>query len=137
MNQDANILPARGKPLTSTDEQEKVLTVHHWTDKYFSFTTTRSDGLRFQNGQFVTLGLEIDGKLVRRAYSVASSNWEEELESSVGLPKITPANDRIMICGGMAMLKDLQVLLDSRGFTASPGIGDPGNYVIERAFVTR
>ena len=60
-----------------------------------------------------------------------------ELESSVGLPAISPVNDRIMICGGMAMLKDLQSLLDERGFNASTGIGEPGDYVIERAFVSR
>ena len=273
MSQEVNIRQTSGNRLTTTEEQERVLTVHHWTDKYFSFTTTRDASLRFENGQFITLGLEIGGKLVRRAYSLASANWEEELEffsikvengqltshlqhirpgdyihvgrkavgtlllddltpaktvwmlatgtglaafmsvvkdpnvyerfdtvvlvhgvrhiedlaykdviekqlpeheylgeaikskliyapvvsrdpfprhgrittllesgeleSSVGLPAITPANDRIMICGGMAMLKDLQALLDSRGFTASPSIGDPGDYVIERAFVTR
>lgn len=260
-------------PLTSTEEQEQVLSVHHWTDKYFSFTTTRHDGLRFENGQFVMVGLEIDGRLVRRAYSAASANWEEELEffsikvengkltshlqhiqpgdyihvgrkpvgslllsdltpastlwllatgtglaafmslikdpdvyerfdnvvlvhgvrraqdlaykdfiekqlpenpylgeaitkqlryvpvvsrepfehrgritnllktgeleASLGLPAIDPDNDRIMICGGMAMLADLQGLLDERGFTASPSIGTPGDYVFERAFVSR
>ena len=273
MNQQVNIQHAPGTPLTTTDEQEQVLTVHHWTDKYFSFTTTRDDGLRFENGQFVMLGLEIDGKLVRRAYSVASSNWEEELEFfsikveggkltshlqhiqpgdyihvsrkpvgtlllddltpaktvwmlatgtglaafmslikdpnvyerfdnvvlvhgvrhvedlaykdfiekelpehpylgeeiarklryvpivsrdpfplhgritnllesgelefSVGLPAIDPANDRVMICGGMAMLADLCKMLDARGFNVSPSIGEPGDYVFERAFVTR
>jgi len=275
MNQKASGLPeTTERPrLSTTEEQEKVLSVHHWTDKYFSFRTTRHDGLRFENGQFVMLGLEIDGKLVRRAYSVASSNWEEELEffsikvengkltsqlqhiqpgdfihvgrkavgtlllddltpaktlwmlatgtglaafmslvkdpevyerfenvvlvhgvrhvedlaykdhiekelpehpylgeeisaklryvpvvsrdpfplhgrisnllesgeleKNIQLPAINPENDRVMICGGMAMLDDLRMLLDARGFTASPSIGEPGDYVIERAFVSR
>lgn len=275
MNQKASGLPeTTERPrLSTTEEQEKVLSVHHWTDKYFSFRTTRHDGLRFENGQFVMLGLEIDGKLVRRAYSVASSNWEEELEffsikvengkltsqlqhiqpgdfihvgrkavgtlllddltpaktlwmlatgtglaafmslvkdpevyerfenvvlvhgvrhvqdlaykdhiekelpehpylgeeisaklryvpvvsrdpfplhgrisnllesgeleQNIQLPAINPENDRVMICGGMAMLDDLRILLDARGFTASPSIGEPGDYVIERAFVSR
>ena len=32
--------------------EAKVLTVHHWTDRQFSFTTTRDPGFRFQSGQF-------------------------------------------------------------------------------------
>lgn len=59
---------------------ETVLDVRHWTDDYFSFTTTRDDGLRFANGQFVMIGLEVDGKPLLRAYSIASANWEEHLE---------------------------------------------------------
>lgn len=252
---------------------ERVLSVHHWTDDYFSFRTTRDPGLRFENGQFLMVGLEIDGKLVRRAYSVASANWEDELElfsikvadgaltsrlqhvrpgdrvhigrkpvgtlllddvrpgrtlwmlstgtglapfialikdpacyarfervvlvhgvrraadlayrdmierelpqheylgdsvrdgliyapvvsrepferrgritelladgrleASVGLPRVDPAHDRLMLCGGTAMLGDLRELLDARGFEASPSIGEPGDYVFERAFVAR
>jgi ferredoxin--NADP+ reductase len=59
---------------------ETVLDVRHWTDAYFSFTTTRDDGFRFDNGQFVMIGLEVDGKPLMRAYSIASANWEEQLE---------------------------------------------------------
>ena len=58
---------------------QKVLSVHHWTDAYFTFTCTRDDSLRFQNGQFVMIGLMVDGKPLMRAYSIASANWEEEL----------------------------------------------------------
>lgn len=59
---------------------ERVLTVHHWNDSLFSFTTTRDPGLRFQNGQFVMLGLEVDGRPLTRAYSIASANHEDQLE---------------------------------------------------------
>ncbi|HZH44308.1 MAG TPA: ferredoxin--NADP reductase [Lysobacter sp.] len=59
---------------------ETVLDVRHWTDDYFSFTTTRDDGFRFDNGQFVMIGLQIDGRPLLRAYSIASANWEEQLE---------------------------------------------------------
>jgi len=64
---------------------ETVLDVRHWTDDYFSFTTTRDDGFRFDNGQFVMIGLEVgqpDGtrRPLMRAYSIASANWEEQLE---------------------------------------------------------
>jgi ferredoxin--NADP+ reductase len=60
-----------------------------------------------------------------------------KLFRDVGLDGLDPAHDRIMICGSPAMLKDLSALLDGRGFRASPHIGEPGDYVIERAFVTR
>ena len=59
---------------------ETVLDVRHWTDDYFSFTTARDVGFRFDNGQFVMIGLEVDGKPLMRAYSIASANWEEQLE---------------------------------------------------------
>lgn len=59
---------------------ETVLDVRHWTDSYFSFTLSREDGFRFDNGQFVMIGLEVDGKPLLRAYSIASANWEEQLE---------------------------------------------------------
>ncbi|PIV33057.1 MAG: ferredoxin--NADP(+) reductase [Lysobacterales bacterium CG02_land_8_20_14_3_00_62_12] len=59
---------------------ETVLAVRHWTDAYFSFTLSRDDGFRFENGQFVMIGLEVAGKPLLRAYSIASANWEEQLE---------------------------------------------------------
>ena len=64
----------------SAFNSERVLTVHHWNDSLFSFTTTRDPGLRFQNGQFVMLGIEVDGRPLLRAYSIASANHEEQLE---------------------------------------------------------
>ncbi len=60
--------------------KEQVLSVHHWTDSLFSFTTTRDPGFRFQNGQFTLMGLEVDGRPLLRAYSMASANHEESLE---------------------------------------------------------
>jgi ferredoxin--NADP+ reductase len=59
---------------------ETVLTVHHWTDRLFSFTTTRGHALRFRNGHFTMIGLKVNGKPLVRAYSVASANHEEHLE---------------------------------------------------------
>lgn len=60
--------------------EERVVNVHHWTDSLFSFRTTRSPSFRFQNGQFTMIGLEVDGRPLLRAYSMASANYEEELE---------------------------------------------------------
>ena len=59
---------------------EKVLSVHHWNDSLFSFTTTRDPSLRFENGHFVMIGLPIEGKPLMRAYSIASANHEDFLE---------------------------------------------------------
>ena len=64
----------------SAFHREKVLSVRHWTDTLFSFTATRNSGFRFQNGQFAMIGLEVDGRPLLRAYSMASANHEEALE---------------------------------------------------------
>jgi len=249
----------------------RVTNVRHWSDKLFSFTTTRESALRFENGQFIMVALEVEGRKLARAYSIASANHEDELEfysikapngpltsrlqniragdtvllsskptgtlvvrdlrpgrrlfllstgtgfapfaslikdpevyerfeqvvvvrgartvrdlayadsvisrlrgdphlgesarnqlidyptvtrerfvhqgritaliesgrlfEDLALPPLEPAADRVMVCGGMAMLRDLRALLDRRGFEMSPGVGEPGDYVIERAFV--
>ena len=182
---------------------ERVLSVRHWNDTLFSFTTTRDAALRFHNGHFVMIGLEVNGKPLMRAYSIASANYEENLEffsikvqgvrwvnelayadfierelpdneffgdvvrnklvyyptvtrepfrnqgritaliesgklcQDVGLPPLDPAVDRAMICGSPHMLADIRELLDARGFEVSPGVGEPGDYVFERAFVEK
>jgi ferredoxin--NADP+ reductase len=199
---------------------EKVLSVHHWNDTLFSFTTTRDPGLRFHNGHFVMLGLEVEGKPLLRAYSIASANYEENLEflsikvpdgpltsrlqhlkvgdevlvskkpvgtlvvddlkpgkhlylfgTGTGLapfmsiikdPDVYERFDKIILMHGVrfvselayadfiekelpdneffgdpAMLEDLSNMLDARGFEISPGVGEPGDYVIERAFVEK
>jgi ferredoxin/flavodoxin---NADP+ reductase len=252
---------------------ERVLNVQHWTDTQFSFATTRNPGLRFENGQFLMVGLQVDSRPLLRAYSIASANHEEHLEflsikvpdgpltsrlqhiregdevlvsrkptgtlllhdlkpgkrlyllstgtgaapfmsvirdpevytrfervvlvhgvrwvretavirhriealqsdeylgeavraqlhyyptvtrepyrnrgrltgliesgrlaRDLHLPPIDAASDRVMVCGSPAMLGDCCALLDARGFKMSPHIGEPGNYVIERAFVER
>ena len=59
---------------------EVVTDVHHWTDDLFSFKTTRNAGFRFRSGQFAMIGLEVAGRPLLRAYSMASANHEEHLE---------------------------------------------------------
>jgi len=66
--------------MSSVMNRETVLSVRHWNDTLFSFTTTRNGALRFKNGHFVMVGLEVDGRPLMRAYSVASPNYEEHLE---------------------------------------------------------
>lgn len=252
---------------------ERVLSVHHWNDTLFSFKTTRDPGLRFHNGHFVMIGLEVDDRPLMRAYSIASPNHEEYLEffsikvqngpltsrlqhlkegdtilvsrkpvgtlviddllpgqrlylfgsgtglapflsiiqdpatydrfdrvvlahgvryvselayadfitrqlpeneyfgesvreklmyyptvtrepfhyqgrltdliesgklfADLGLPPFNPEQDRAMICGSPGLLKDACALLNARRFVISPHVGEPGHYVIERAFVER
>lgn len=252
---------------------ERVLSVHHWNESLFSFRTTRDRSLRFTNGQFVMIGLEVDGRPLTRAYSIASPNYEDHLEffsikvpngpltsrlqhlkegdpivvsrkptgtlvlhdlkpgkrlymlatgtglapflslmqdpetyerfehvvlvhgvrtvselayrdfiteqlaeneffgddvrnkliyyptvtrepfvnrgrltdliesgklfEDIGLPPLDREHDRAMICGSPSMLQDTCELLDARGFEVSPHIGQPGDYVIERAFVEK
>jgi ferredoxin--NADP+ reductase len=60
--------------------QEKVLSVHHWTDRLFSFKTTRDSALRFSNGHFTMIGLTVNNKPLLRAYSIVSANYEDHLE---------------------------------------------------------
>ena len=255
----------------ATCRTETVLSVQHWNDTLFSFTTTRNPGLRFRSGQFVMIGLELDGRPLLRAYSLASASWEEHLEffsikvtdgaltsrlqkimvgdpilvsekavgtlvlddlrdgrnlyllstgtglapfmsiirdpetyerfekivvvhgvrevselayadyiqkelpqheylgelvqekliyyptvtreafrhtgrlttaiesgklfEDIGLPSLDPAVDRAMICGSPSMLKETCSILDRQSFKVSPGLGEPGDYVFERAFV--
>ena len=60
-----------------------------------------------------------------------------KLFKDIGLEKMNPVDDRAMICGSAEMLKDTQDLLDSMNFKVSPRIGEPGDYVIEHAFVEK
>jgi ferredoxin--NADP+ reductase len=60
-----------------------------------------------------------------------------KMTNDLGLPPLNPETDRAMICGSPSMNKDTAALLDERGFVISPGVGEPGDYVIERAFVER
>jgi len=87
--------------------QETVLSVRHWTDSLFSFTTTRSPSFRFSNGQFTMMGIETDGgRPLVRAYSMASPNYEDTLEFfSIKVPdgpltsrlQHIKASDRILV----------------------------------------
>ncbi len=64
----------------SAYKEETVLSVRHWNEDLFSFTTTRDPAFRFKNGQFAMIGLEVDGRPLVRAYSMASANYDDNLE---------------------------------------------------------
>lgn len=64
----------------SAFNEERVLSVHHWTDRLFTFKTTRDASLRFSNGHFTMIGLRVNDKPLLRAYSIVSANYEDHLE---------------------------------------------------------
>ena len=61
--------------------EERVPSVHHWTDRLFSFTTTRDPALRFSSSHFTMIGLKVNDKPLLRACSIVSANYEEHLGS--------------------------------------------------------
>jgi ferredoxin--NADP+ reductase len=48
--------------------------------------------------------------------------------------KFDPAEDRIMLCGSMAMIKETAALLEAHGLVEGSN-AEPGDFVLERAFV--
>src|SRR5579862_4232964 len=69
-----------GAKAVSSIVAERVLDVQHWTDTQFTLSTTRRAGLRFENGQFLMVGMEVDRRPLLRAYSIASANHEDHLK---------------------------------------------------------
>jgi ferredoxin--NADP+ reductase len=104
---------------------ERVLSVHHWNDTLFSFKTTRNPGLRFENGQFVMIGLEAEGRPLMRAYSIASPNYEEHLEFFSIKVQNGPLTSRLQ------HLKEGDQLMVSRKPTGTLVTGDllPGKHL--------
>lgn len=66
--------------LPKTVTAETVLSVHHWTDELFSLRLTRPAAFRFRSGEFIMLGLMVDGKPLLRAYSMASPAWDDGVD---------------------------------------------------------
>jgi ferredoxin--NADP+ reductase len=60
--------------------EQTVQSVRPWSDKTFSFTLTRPQDFAFENGEFVTIGLKREGKMVARAYSIVSTTDRDHLE---------------------------------------------------------
>jgi len=69
---------------------ERVLAVRHWTDTQFTFSTTRDRGLRFENGQFVMVGLMLERPLLR-AYSIARAPRVPQHQGSRRAAHLAPA----------------------------------------------
>ena len=59
-----------------------------------------------------------------------------QIFSDMGLEqaKFDPEHDRIMLCGSMAFIKDMAAICEDQGLREGSN-ADPGDYVLERAFV--
>ena len=58
-----------------------------------------------------------------------------DLFADLGLPiGFSPNSDRVMLCGSMAMIKETGELLEAQGLKEGSN-AEPGDYVLERAFV--
>ena len=73
-------MPFDSQALPASLSEQRVRNVRHWTDELFSFRLTRPQSFRFRSGEFVMLGLMIDGKPLLRAYSIASAAWDDGLD---------------------------------------------------------
>ena len=60
--------------------EERVTEIIHWSDKTFSFKTTRDSGFNFRTGEFTMMGMMVNGKRIMRAYSMASANYDDYIE---------------------------------------------------------
>jgi len=81
MTEQTAVMDKTAAPQRTMPDAQTVTKVTHWTDNLFSFRVTRPQSLRFRSGEFVMIGLPDDnGKPILRAYSIASPNWDEELE---------------------------------------------------------
>jgi ferredoxin/flavodoxin---NADP+ reductase len=123
---------------------EKIILVH--SVRYRSELAYR-DFIEWELTHHEYLGQQVRNQLVyfptvtrerfRSQGRITSLIESGKLFDETGMPPLDPAHDRVMICGGPPMLADLSHLLDARGFRMSPHVGEPGDYVVERAFVVR
>jgi ferredoxin--NADP+ reductase len=59
-----------------------------------------------------------------------------KLFEDIGMPRFNREDDRIMLCGSPGMLSDLRAMLVSHSWHEG-NMGEPGEFVIEKAFVER
>src|SRR3989344_3742381 len=89
---------------------ERVLTVHHWTDRLFSFTTTRDTALRFSNGHFTMIGLRGEnGKPLLRAYSIVVG---KKPTGTLLIDYLLPAKRLYMLSTGTGVAPFLSLIRD-------------------------
>ena len=115
-------------------------------------THTCRDNAELVYGQELVAALESDpliGELTGGRVTLYNSTTREEsarmgritaligsgkFYTDLGIEKLNPETDRIMICGSMHMLKDVKELAESLGFHEG-SLSHPSTFVVERAFV--
>jgi ferredoxin--NADP+ reductase len=80
MNNEDKQPGAAGNAAADKTSRETVTTVRRWTDKLFTFRSTRPRDFRFAPGQYARLGLPDGDGMIWRAYSLTSDPAQEELE---------------------------------------------------------
>src|SRR3569832_1898080 len=60
--------------------EQTVQSVRPWSDKTFSFTLSRPQDFSFENGEFVTIGLKREGKLVTHKKTNKTTTNHDHLE---------------------------------------------------------
>lgn len=103
-----------GRDLVATTRDDPLVGEEATTQLVHYASTTREDTERM--GRITTL-IE-SGKLF----------------DDLGVPPLNPDTDRAMICGSMAMLKDVKVICEEAGLIEGSN-SKPGQFVVERAFV--
>ena len=112
--------------------EQRITSVRRWSGKTFSFTTTRPDDFQFDNGEFVTLGLKPENKLIARAYSIVSMRNAEHLEFlSIHVPGGPLTSHLARIGEGDSVMTHFP---EKRGWTRTSYRGT-GNFAVEQAFV--
>jgi ferredoxin--NADP+ reductase len=126
---------------------EKVLEVNHYSDRLFSFKTTRNKSFRFKNGEFAMIGLDADPRPIYRAYSLVSTCYDDYLEFlSIKVPNgpltsrlqhIQPGNDILLkpkctgslVCDYLTPKQNLIMLSTGTGIAPFLSIAkDPETY---------
>ena len=79
---------------------------------------------------YATTTREISTRMGRITRLIESGKFHADL----GIAPLDPANDRVMICGSMHMLKDVKELVEGLGFKEG-SLSHPADFVVERAFV--
>src|SRR3546814_18092570 len=112
-----------------------LLALRHWTDELFSFRLIRPASFRFRSGEFVMLGLMVEGKPLLRAYSIASPSWDDGLDFfSIKVPdgpltsllQHIREGDRLLLGRKPTGTLVLDALTPAtRLYTLSPGTGLP------------
>lgn len=123
---------------------EKIILVH--SVRYRSELAYR-DFIEWELTNHVYLGEQVTNQLVyfptvtrehfRSRERITSLIESGKLFEQTKMPPLDPKDDRVMVCGSPTMIADLSQLLDARGFHISPHVGEPGDYLVERAFVAR
>ena len=88
-----------------------------------------------EGGTFTLTIADQDG----RAVEDLQTNHERIVHTMLiakDLSSFSHEHDRVKLCGSEAMNGDCKKLLEERGFTEGNG-GEPGSYVLEKAFVTK